>query len=648
MNISLNSESLLMSLNDEQKKAVVHCIGPSLILAGAGSGKTRVIVYKSLYQILAGQAKASEILMITFTNKAAGEMKRRMQAMLESYNVTESKLGFIGTYHSFCTKILRSKGQAIGIDQNFIIYTNDDQRDLMKLILKRKSITKLTPNFFIGKISEAKNQLIPPSEYLLVYSSYRSALISDVYHEYQQDLIKQKALDFDDILFFTCMLLRRHPDIAQNIAKEFTHILVDEFQDTNFAQYELIRIFGQHTRHITAVGDFAQAIYSWRGADIQNLNRFSTDFPDAVTFSLDRNYRSTQSILNYAYSKIIQNQTHPILKLFTEEAIGQEVIEYEASDEVDEAEYVVGAIQNILQNDYLRGTKSKKDIYKEFAVLYRTNSQSRAIEEVFLKHGMSYVLYGGVRFYERKEIRDLLAYARYVLNQNDAVAESRILKLGKRRWTNFRNHYHSLAESASQNLPSIFLTHLIEKTKYLDFFDRDDVEDQSRLDNIRELQTVASAYEGLVEFFERIALVENEYSDAERRSAGRANKDGVRLMSLHSAKGLEFDNVFLVGLEDGLLPHFRSLHDLHAIEEERRLFYVGITRARKRLFVCWAKRRGVRSRGSYTTVSRFISRVKLTSEYFAGGEKRAILEGEYSDSQLPQFESNSSSDDWNW
>lgn len=637
-------------LNSKQFESVSYNDGPSLILAGAGSGKTRVLVHKAVFLIKILCLPAKSILMITFTNKAAGEMKKRIQTMLsgvKSFGL--ESLGFVGTFHSFCARILRQEGHLIGVDSRFIIFTEDDQKDLMKHILKKMDIAKPLPSFFIHKISDAKNQMIAPQAFLSFYSYYKSAQVAEVYFEYQKEMLAQRALDFDDILYYGVLLFRKFPNVVVQYASKFTHIMVDEFQDTNLAQYEIVRMLGSQTPYITAVGDFSQAIYSWRGADIKNLDRFSKDFPNAKVFSLEENYRSSQSILDYAYSKIIENQTHPILKLYTIKKAGDEVVEYQAENEESEAEYVASNI--LIQVSEISKSSSLEeslgDIYAEFAVLYRTNSQSRIIEETFLKYGIPYVLYGGTRFYDRKEVKDLLAYLRLLLNPEDLVASERVKKLGKRRWEKFRNSYSELSSQIEEYSPDILLSAVIDKTKYLDLFDITDPDDISRIENIRELQAVAGAQKNLTDFFERIALIENEYSMSEGKRGKPTH--GVRLMTLHGAKGLEFDTVFVIGLEEGILPHVRSLENLEELEEERRLFYVGITRARQKLFVTWAKNRAMWGRRTYGAKSRFIR-----SENSESNDLNKSIENESSfmsdrfESQAPTFESTSSSDDWNW
>ncbi len=599
------SEDILKDLNPSQQAAARHTSGPSIILAGAGSGKTRVLIHKVAYLIQQKLFHSEEILMITFTNKAAGEMKTRIANMSKikgSKAQNPTRLGFVGTYHSFCARILRVSGHHIGLSSDFAIYTDDDQESLIKQIIKTMEVGKLTPGFFLAKISDAKNQLVRPEHFLDVFSFYKAAQVAQVYVEYQKLLTQHQAVDFDDLLMKTVELFRTHPEVLSSYQDQYRYVLIDEFQDTNLAQYALARMLAQTHGNITVVGDFSQAIYSWRGADIRNLERFSTDFPGATTFYLERNYRSTQSILTYAYEKIVQNQTHPILKLHTESSLGEDIVEYEAENEEQEALYVGRMITEQVQG-YL-GDASDPDPYSHFAVLYRTNAQSRAIEEVFLHYGLPYVLVGGTRFYARKEVRDVLSYLRLLIAPDDPVAKERIQKLGKRRWDQFMMAYPDLVNYVADSTPETLLELVLAKTKYLDLYNPDDPEDVSRLENIKELKSVASGRATLSEFFEHVALVENERSMGERKNQGK----GVRLMSLHASKGLEFDSVFLVGLEEGILPHSRSLDDPLALEEERRLFYVGITRARTRLYVTWARRRGLYGRRQYSSRSRFITR----------------------------------------
>jgi len=578
--------NLLNDLNPQQQEAVKKINGPSLILAGAGSGKTRVLVYKVL-NLLENKVDSKEIVMITFTNKAANEMKERI------FKLIGKSLGFIGTFHSFCCLLLRRYGDEIGIDNNFVIYDEDDQISLLKKIIKKKEVSKYSPRYFLSRISAAKNLLIDPEKYLETFSDYQAALVAEIYFHYQKELAKNKALDFDDLIGKAVVLLKERKTVREKVQMRYRYLLVDEFQDTNYAQYFLTRLIGEKSQNVTAVGDFSQSIYSWRGADIKNLEKFQNDFKNVKVFNLEQNYRSTQKILDFAYEIISQNETHTVLQLFTKNNTGDDVQIYEAANEEDEARFVAQEMGKI----------NEMGDYSKIAVLYRTNAQSRVIEETLLNIGLPYILIGGTRFYERREIKDVLAYLRLILNFSDEIAQDRIKKLGKRRWLDFQKFY--LEEEAI--ILKLTTTEIMEKiflaTKYLQSYDPHNEEDYARLENIKELKSVAGNFPQLTQFLEQVALVEAEYSEGEKKNTF---KNGVRLMTLHQAKGLEFDHVFITGVEEGILPHSRSSDDLFQLEEERRLFYVGITRAKQKLFITHAKRRFIFGRRNETTKSRFL------------------------------------------
>lgn len=576
------------TLNKEQIKAV-NCVDkPSIVLAGAGSGKTRVLVHKVINLIKNNYVFPGEIVMITFTNKAALEMKERIfKALGEG-----SHLGYVGTFHSFCAMILRRDGEEIGVSRNFTIYDDSDKQKILKDIIKEKN-TKYSPRYFSSKISNAKNQLVTPERFLSIYSFYNSSLVYEVYKEYEKILAKNKALDFDDLLLKVAVLFRKRKDILSKYQSRYTHFLVDEFQDTNVVQYVLVRYLAEKDKNITVVGDFSQSIYSWRGADIRNLEKFTEDFPEAETIQLEQNYRSTQNILDLAYDVINENETHPILKLFTKKDKGEEVSFYKADNEENEATYLANTISQF----------ANETNYKNIAILYRTNAQSRVIEEVFLHYGIPYVLVGGTRFYERKEIKDVLSYLRLFIHPEDTVALDRVKKIGKRRLANFKKLYQGVKDQVEEIPTSELMEKVFTHTEYLNKYDPDIEEDFSRLENIKELKSVTAQFPNLVEFLEQVALVESEYFEGEKEEK---SKDGVTLMTLHQAKGLEFDYVFITGLEDGILPHSRSIDDLSSLEEERRLFYVGITRARKKLIITHAKQRMIFGRRNQSMKSRFL------------------------------------------
>lgn len=575
--------SIFKDLNEQQTLAVKHTDGPSIILAGAGSGKTRVLVYKVLNLIENHGVSPLNILMITFTNKAAAEMKSRMGL---------KRLGYVGTFHSFCAMTLRRDGERVGVGSKFIIYDEADQLSLIKSIIKTIEVNKYTPSYFLNRISAAKNQLISPSQYLNLFADYNAAMVAEIYGKYEKGLQKNSALDFDDLIMKVVKLFTKNRDVLIKYQARYQYILVDEFQDTNLAQYTLTRLLGEKSKNITVVGDFSQSIYSWRGADIRNLEKFREDFPETQTFNLEQNYRSTQNILDFAYSVISKNQTHPILELFTKNDRGEEVAFYQAENEEYEAHYLAGEIERL------------KLPYTSYAVLYRTNAQSRIIEEVFLHYSIPYVLVGGTRFYERKEVKDVLSYVRLMVNENDEVAQERIKKLGKRKWTNFLPFIRKQKKMVDTLSTSELMEKIFAVTGYLNLYKVDDEEDYSRLENIKELKSVAVNFPNTNEFLEQVALVESEYSEGEKKS-GRHT--GVRLMTLHQAKGLEFPVVFIVGVEEGILPHVRSIDDVFALEEERRLFYVGITRAQKKLYITYSGKRFIFGRRGDAVKSRFIT-----------------------------------------
>lgn len=577
------------NLNKKQQAAVFNMNGPAIILAGAGSGKTRVLIHKVLYMI-DHDIGPKEIVMITFTNKAAQEMKNRIRSFLGK----ETTLGYVGTFHSFCCQILRREGQVIGLENNFSIYDDEDQANVIKKILKKKDNKRLTPSYVQYRISAAKNQLITPAHYLEFFSEYTSASVAEIYTEYQKELLKNQAVDFDDLIMYAVTMFTQHPAILERYQEKYKYLLVDEFQDTNFAQYALTKLLGAKNHNVTVVGDFSQSIYSWRGADIRNLEKFKEDFPETKEFQLEENYRSTQKILDFAYEVIEKNQTHPVLHLFTSNAEGEEILEKECDNEQDEAIYIASEIKQLARNGS----------YLDCAVLYRTNAQSRVIEEAFLHFGIPYTLIGGTRFYERKEVKDILSYLRLFANPQDEVAKERIIKIGKRRWDKFRDFFQKSHESYLE-IPTVELIESIfRETGYLDLYNPDDPEDYSKLENIKELKSVAVRFPNVLDFLEQVALVESEYSQGEKRQG--ENKEGVRLMTLHQAKGLEFPYVFIAGVEEGILPHIRSVDDLFQLEEERRLFYVGITRAQKKLYITYTRRRFIFGRRNENRKSRFL------------------------------------------
>lgn len=586
------------NLNQEQKKAALCTEYPSLILAGAGSGKTRVLTAKAAYLILKLKILPENILMITFTNKAAKEMKERINKIIKENLSYLKQSGFInmpysGTFHSFGAKILRKEGEQIGISPKFIIYDETDQLALIKAVMEKMkiSIKDFNPKSILGSISGAKNELIDPLSYQQLVRGLWQQTAAKVYREYQKTLKEQNALDFDDLLMETVILFKKKKEILQKYQKRFAHILVDEYQDTNRAQYELTKLLAGEESKITVVGDASQSIYSWRGADHRNLMALKKDYQNLKIFNLEQNYRSTKKILTAAYSVINKNKSHPVLKLWTENEKGEDIILYQARNEQEEAKFIA---EEIIKLDETNHT----------AVLYRTNAQSRVLEEAFLHLGLPYVLVGGTRFYERKEIKDTLAYLRLLINPMDSVSFKRIEKLGKRRLEKFLIIKKRIENKLKNMTSSEILEFVLKNTGYLEIYDPNDEEDLARLENIKELKSVALEFSDLLIFLENIALVEQEYNPKVNQ-----NNKAVTLMTLHSSKGLEFSNVFICGFEEGIFPHSRSLLQNSEIEEERRLCYVGITRAKKRLYLTLAKKRLFFGLRSENMISRFISEI---------------------------------------
>ncbi len=579
----------LSHLNEEQLRAVEHSKGPCIILAGAGSGKTRVLTYKAMYLLDAKKVSPHQILMLTFTNKAADEMKRRIKRYIAREHNPE--LITATTFHSFCARLLRRFGVGKEADRDFAIFDDNDQKDLMKDIVKESNLKlKMSPASLLYKISEGKNQLLTPADLAGRAGNIYEEITATIYAEYQKRLKESNALDFDDLLMETVKLFNERPHLLRELQEQYRYILIDEYQDTNHAQYVLARKLADRYKNISIVGDFSQSIYSWRGADFRNLQKFQDDFPEAKVFSLERNYRSTQPILDFAFGIISQNTTHPILKLWTDNNGGEEIEVVPTEDGESEALFVINKAREL----NLNGECSLKDM----AVLYRTNAQSRAFEEVCLNIGLPYRIYGGVRFYERKEVRDIVAILRYLLNPRDKVSLQRIEKLGKRRSGQILEV--ALKQDRKEN-PQKIIQSILKDSVYLELYDDLDPEDSSRLENIRELVNVAYNFKTLTEFLDTVALIEAGYE------FGQEEVDRLNLMTMHSAKGLEFSAVFIVGVEEGILPHSRSIDSLEELEEERRLFYVGITRARKKLFITYSEKRRVYGRLQYNIPSQFLS-----------------------------------------
>lgn len=591
MNIVSDADSanILSGLNKEQLEAVTHTGGPLLILAGAGSGKTRVLTHRAAWLINQGLATKDKLLLLTFTNKAAAEMKERMRRL-----VGDSP-SFAGTFHSFCVRVLRIDGEAVNVPKNFLIYDNNDTKDAITEIISRFNLPEtVKPNVVGAQISDAKNQMLTPIQYGEFVQGELQEQVFKIYLEYEKLLTKIGALDFDDLLLKTVRLWESNPNILAKWQERFSHILVDEWQDTNKIQYKLVKLLVGQKENLTAVGDASQSIYSWRGADYKNINYLIRDYPKIKVINLEQNYRSTQTILAAANSVISKNTSHPILKLWTQNGQGGKIKIYRADSGLNEASFIVEQIMNLGVN------------YSDIAILYRTNAQSRVIEEALLHAGIPYTLVGGVKFYERKEIKDILSYLRLIANPKDEISERRILKIGKKKYDRFM-------ELASQTLGQFdnkttleILDTVVQKTGYLELFEKESDENMARLENIKELRSVATEFPDLHEFLENVALVEAEQKSPNQSPDHEPSDSRVTLMTLHAAKGLEFPVIFMIGLEEGLFPHSRALFDSSQMEEERRLAYVGITRAKNKLYLSFASRRLYFGQNVSNPPSRFI------------------------------------------
>ncbi len=652
---------ILADLNPAQKEAVEAIEGPVLILAGPGSGKTRVITHRVAYLVRVVGVNPRRIMAVTFTNKAAREMESRLNQLVSS-SVQDLTLG---TFHAICARILRIEGKAIDINPQFVIYDDDDQISLLKRSLQE---LKLDPNQYAPRsiqsaITAAKSQMLTPSDYLQHSRSYFEEVVQRVYERYQKLLTDSSALDFDDLLMKTVQLFRGSPDILERYQSRYLHIQVDEFQDTNLVQYEMMKLLAGKHRNICVVGDPDQSIYSWRSADLRNILNFEKDYPDAKVVLLEQNYRSTQKIIEAASHVISTNRQRKQKELWTENEPGMPPAVIETYTEMEEAQFVVSEIDKLVS----RGDVNAGDC----AVMYRTNAQSRALEEAFIRYGMPYKLVAGTRFYERREVKDIIAYLRLVQNPYDSVSLLRIINvpargIGQRsldeliQWSRSQDvpEYRGLQLLAAQkegdaDLPfsprtvktlsgfAVMMEELIAGSREMDILSLFDavvkssgyrhylsglVDGDDRWENILELRGVAQEYrdlpsgEGLTAFLEGVALV-SDVDDLEEKA------ETVTLITLHQAKGLEFPVVFIVGMEDGILPHFRSIDDPEQLEEERRLCYVGITRARSRVYLVRAFRRRFMGSSTVNQPSRFLKDIpsELLSEGGAwDGEDRQM------------------------
>jgi len=582
---------ILTQLNPTQQEAVTFGEGPLLILAGAGSGKTRALTYRAAYLIQEKGISPDNILLVTFTNKAANEMKERLKKLIGEIPP------FTSTFHSFCARLLRKEGKALGIPSNYSIYDESDQLETIKLAMIKIDIPtkEYKPASILNTISQAKNELISAMEYPQYAQGHFQEAVARVYLTYQKLLKDYQALDFDDLLFETVRLFQKEKPVLKKYQNHFQHLLIDEYQDTNQAQYTLTKLLASKWRNLCVVGDASQAIYGWRGANYRNLMNLKNDFPELTIVNLERNYRSTQNILSAANEVIKKNTRHPILKLWTKNEPGEKVVIFEAGNELEEAQYIINTIV------------SQGGNYSDYVVLYRTNAQSRVIEEAFLHAGLPYILVGGTRFYERKEIKDCLAYLRLLANPKDMASYKRIQKLGKRRLKKFMDFTEKFdKEKYASKLTTLeILDKVLKATDYLELYDKKDEKDLARLENIKELRSVATEFPQIESFLENVALVQQEYLP--QRPIKDQPKNAVTLMTAHAAKGTEFPVVFIVGLEEGLFPHSRSMMDKEELEEERRLCYVGMTRAKNKLHLIYTRQRLYFGQRSINPPSRFLA-----------------------------------------
>ncbi len=593
--IRVNSTaSILDQLNKQQQAAVGFGHGPLLVLAGAGSGKTRVLTYRAAFLIKEKNIDPKNILLLTFTNKAAQEMRQRIE------KISTNKIApFAGTFHSFCARLLRQEAGRLNLSTNFAIYDRQDQTEAVKQALKSLSLDPVIhkPGPIINLISQAKNELISASEYGQYSQTSQQEIASKVYIVYEQILKKAQALDFDDLLLKTLYLFEQNRDSLQKYQQQYQWVLVDEYQDTNRIQYQLTQLLTKPQLNLTVVGDACQSIYSWRGADFRNLTNLKKDLPQLTIINLEQNYRSCQTILKAANEVIAKNTSHPVLNLWSQKRAGDKIVVYQAESELDEAFFIINQIKQLCLNQQFK--------YKDIAVLYRTNAQSRVFEEALLHQGIPYSIVGGLKFYERKEVKDCLAYLRLLANPADSVSLIRAQKIGKRRLEKFnqlKDKEKNLADAPTGEI----ITKTLTATSYLDKFNHNDPQDLARIENIKELSSVAKNFPNLNDFLENVALVQMEYSPEQTASR---QEEGVTLMTIHAAKGSEYPIVFLAGLEEGLFPHSRTLLDRQELEEERRLCYVGLTRAMEKLFLTFSQKRLFFGSISSNPPSRFIEEI---------------------------------------
>jgi DNA helicase II / ATP-dependent DNA helicase PcrA len=630
-------KALLSDLNPEQKRAVQATEGPLLILAGAGSGKTKTLTHRIAYILASRKATPFNILAVTFTNKAAGEMRSRVAKLLGQAAENRGFMPYMGTFHSICVRILRQDGEHVGIPRNFVIWDEGDRQAAIKQASRQAGVDEKSfpPRLVSSLISGAKNEMVSPEEYNsnAEYSPATRAA-AQVYPIYEAMLKDASALDFDDLIGKAVGLISSQEPVRAKWQAQFKYVMIDEYQDTNAAQYKLVKLLTGPHQNIAVVGDDWQSIYSWRGADFRNILNFEKDYPDCIVIKLEQNYRSTKNILEAAHNVISQNSLRSEKKLWTAAGAGSPIQVLQVTSERAEAETI------------LRRVRAAVDVrargYKDFAILYRTNAQSRAIEEVFVHYGIPYRIVGGVRFYDRKEVKDVMAYLRLIYQPEDVVSFERIVNVPTRgiggkslevfhnwRINNNLGLEKGLAKAAQclevtpkaragfaelsdiiasfgaqteELTPASLLDSLLRRLNYLNFLQDGTPQGEARIENVKELLSVANEYQdaGLASFLEEVALI----SDLDSADMG---SDAIILMTLHSAKGLEFPAVFITGLEESVLPHSRALYEPAEMEEERRLMYVGMTRAREELYLTYATERNLYGGRQHNPPSRFLA-----------------------------------------
>ena len=639
-------DQLFRDLNPEQRRAVETTEGPLLIQAGAGSGKTKTLTHRIAYLIATRKATPFNILAVTFTNKAAKEMRGRVARLLGENPDNRGFMPYMGTFHGICVRLLRQDGESVGIPRSFVIFDESDRQAAVKQSSKQLMIDEkaFPPRLLSGLISSAKNEMLSPDEYAAQANSPAQQAAAKVYPAYERALKEASALDFDDLINRTVQMLKSQPEIRAKWRRQFSYIMIDEYQDTNAAQYQLVNMLTNEHKNIAVVGDDWQSIYSWRGADFRNILKFEKDYKDCTIIKLEQNYRSTKNILDAAHAVITKNAQRSDKKLWTDAGDGLPVQMVQVSGERAEGEAIIRRIR--------LGLDTGRRHYRDYAVLYRTNAQSRSIEEAFVHYGIPYRVVGGVRFYDRKEIKDIMAYLRLVFQPEDRVSFERVVNVpargfGAKSLLNFfawkdtqqtsllqalqqaeecadltpkarkslselGDILASLREISQDASVSGLIDSLLRRIDYLHYLDDGTAQGEARQENVKELLSVAREYqdEGLAGFLEEVALV----SDLD---SADFSGDAVTLMTLHAAKGLEFPAVFMAGLEESILPHSRALYDQNEMEEERRLCYVGMTRARQELYMTYASSRMLYGGVQHNPPSRFLS--EIDGEFQAGG-----------------------------